>query len=224
MNEVKERPIIFNSEMIRAILDGFKTQTRRVIKPQPPEWSEVIGPELCHPIKVDRHGEEYPGEAVYGVYDNFGEWGVRCPYGKPGDRLWVRETHSWVTLAENEFHQDKCKLCRRNKDGYPVHMWYRADDPYIEVPWRPSICMPRWASRINLEVKDIRVKRVQEIRPEDCWDEGIMYRGPGYHIPMLNALDDFSKLWDSINAKRGYSWDSNPWVWVVEIEVDHNEH
>lgn len=194
------KPIIFSTEMVRAILDGRKTQTRRVIKPQP-----------------DKYGY-WKHKAGHMVHKQ--DLNLCCPYGQPGDTLWVRET--WVRCANG------CP-----NDGRPVGPdgWsclYRATEPEaMEYPisskttrWHPSIHMPKWAARLFLEITDIRVERVHDISEEDAVDEGIevdennhVVRGDD--INWGGAVTAFAELWDSINAKRGYSWDSNPWVWVV---------
>lgn len=222
---MKERPILFAGEMVRAILDGKKSQTRRVIKPQPA--GSFDGPQLYAPTKIDRHGEEYPGPEVFGIYCKDGEWGTRCHYGQPGDHLWVRE---------RAYCDDQNAIDRRWKprnrfetNDWLDAMYYRADgDCCTQIAecacaevgkpkWRPSIHMPRWASRITLAVKAVRVERVQEISPEDCIEEGIEREE---HLANCSSRlrPRFQKLWDSINAKRGYSWESNPWVWVVEFK------
>ena len=228
---MSERPILFNGEMVRAILDGRKTQTRRVIKPQPAT-----------------NNVDFLDMVMGESSQLFWEWDSRvnvvgrsflCPYGKPGDRLWVREAHGLL-----------CDLCLDSPCEYPeqnpcknIYVQYRAesDDPYPgqwpaeeargnpgAPKWRPSIHMPRWASRITLEVVAVRVERVQEISPLDATREScfaFMRYGPPIMggIPTLlesrSPIEQFSRLWDSINAKRGFSWESNPWVWVVEFEV-----
>ena len=180
---MKERPILFSGEMVQAILDGRKTQTRRVIKPQP-GIAPGIGP-------------------VWKGSDYCKEWIRECPYGIHGDRLWVRET--WASF----------------KGG----VYYRAEgsnNARIEetVGWRPSIFMPKIISRIWLEITDIRVERVQEISPQDVCREGIRPTIPGgFEIDECDWIgaQQFKPLWDSINAKRGYGWDMNPWVWVISF-------
>ena len=122
---------------------------------------------------------------------------VICPYGKPGDELWVRETWNGT-----------------ESEGIA----YRATDPQMDgEPWKPSIFMPRWASRLQLVIKDVRVERLQDISIDDIYAEGAYSinwgRMPG------SEHKAFKALWDSINAKRGYGWETNPWVWVVEFEV-----
>ena len=171
-----ERPILFNSQMVQAVLAGTKTQTRRVVKPQPE-------------IYESRHGAtslRWRG----GVLDtplNIAPYQLRqlCPHGAIGDRLWVRET--WASDDSTT-------------------AYYRADGETYNagLPWRPSIFMPRWASRLTLEITDVRVERVQDISRKDAKDEGVL----------LN----FHLLWDAINAERGYSWDSNPWVWAISFQ------
>ena len=212
---MKERPILFNAEMVRAVLAGTKTQTRRLVKPQP-DW-EQDGPIACetyHPTKVRRNGEEYPGEAVFGFATE--EEGWKSPYGGPGDTLWVRET--W-------------KPTRSARSGINSFVRYRADDSRRDVahylpgdyedPWRPSIHMPRWASRITLKVTGVRVSRVQDMSEDDAYDEGITLPDELRWEPELldfDSKDAFRTLWDSLNTKPGTDWDANPWVWVIEFE------
>ena len=174
---VKERPILFSGAMVRAILEGRKTQTRRVVKPTSGPHS--IEKTICTPGSLAafiRH---------------------RCPYGQPGDRLWVRE--AWW----------------KRPDG---SISYRADGNDFVAGGRPryspSIHMPRWASRITLRLTDVRVERVQDISVSDCIAEGLGYPTDDRYA----AVDNFKPLWDSINAARGYGWDANPWVWVLVFE------
>jgi len=192
---MKERPILFSGEMVRALLDGRKTQTRRVIKPQPRD----VHAELARHAKPKELG---------------------CPHGQPGDLLWVRET--WKPL-----HSENDILYRASHGEITRHLdqdkWFEIDWRKRKDGWRPSIHMPRWASRITLRVKDVRVERVQEISPEDAMAEGIRHIarwGPRGELiqAMLDAPETFASLWNSINAKRGFGWDANPWVWVVEFE------
>ena len=208
---MKERPIIFLGEMVRAILDGRKTQTRRVVKKLPP-LSE--GFEWSFDKTIDDLWE------VGALNNSTGEGSlfdyIKCPYGIPGDRLWVRET--WSQIDNREFGGDQ-------------HVEYKADtgNPYPgewpedeakgnpEAPkWKPSIFMPRWASRIMLEVTDIRVEMVQDISEEDAKREGVLEMGT---VDRGGYYSGFADLWDAINAKRGYGWDVNPFVWVVGFKV-----
>jgi hypothetical protein len=180
---MKERPILFNSEMVRAILKGRKRQTRRVIKP---EWSRCLD-------------FDYPEDQQKAV--------DQCPYGVIGDRLYVRET--WVVP-----NSEGCAP-RDITPGQKV--FYRATDEYTW--WRPSIHMPRWASRFTLEITDVRVERLKEISLHDINAEGTPDTLDRALRPFGSRREHFQRLWDSINSKRGYSWESNPWVWVIEFKV-----
>jgi hypothetical protein len=186
---MKERPIIMGAESVRAILEGRKTQSRRVIKPQP----KFIGAPNV-PFKTDDANPK-------GI--------INCPYGKVGDRLWVRETVFFET-----FHQQSDAELERDGFNPNIGVWvYRADNhdyPTITANWTSPLFMPRIASRITLEITDIRVERVQDITEEDAIAEG---------VESFNIVASYSYLWDSLNAKRGYPWESNPWVWVVTFEV-----
>lgn len=228
---MKERPILFSAPMVRAILDGRKTQTRRIIKPFPASGLSVqdLLVDSFSPTKFDKHGEAYPGPECFGAYDVYGEWGAKCPHGKPSERLWVRES----------FHITKG--AQRWKDGTAL---YRADHgfgiggSYVDCAlWKPSIHMPRAVSRINLEIADVRVERLQDISESDAQAEGVEYecgweeqRGEGYKCGggFLNYLsedeaydfdtakDSFSTLWAKINGQE--SWAASPWVWVIEFK------
>lgn len=205
---MNEKPILFSGKMVRQILRGRKTQTRRVIKPQPPHWrwNDHSWDDRCIDVGTGERDDAYY---------------VICPYGKPGDRLWVRET--WA-------HDDPS--CKDVRCGNRDHIWWKATEKKIvadsfagDAHWRPSIHMPRWASRLTLEIVNVRVERVQEITPANCKAEGIYIPHPTPPITTDEALkhlgeykNGFALLWDSINSKRGYSWDANPWVWVVEFK------
>lgn len=138
-----------------------------------------------------------------------------CPYGVPGDRLWVRETWGLHPDVDEQLKEDHCAPASIDLDD-AQHVGYRADQSgaWAVKKWRPSIFMPRWASRITLEVVNVRVERVQEIT-----DTGGMREGWKCDPNNLDYLPRqwFRDLWDSINANRGYSWESNPWVWVIEF-------
>lgn len=210
-----ERPILFSGQMVRAILEGRKCQTRRIVKPMPPCDREKRV-ERFHPAVTNRRGEEVPGPEIFGAYCDC-EWGARCPFGEPGDRLWVRET--WC-YAHPDYH-DEAEGRRRGDRPvreYPAPWWchYAATDDVDEPKWKPSIHMPRWASRITLEVTRVRVERLQDISEADARAEGI---DPGTSICDFEATparDDFARLWDSINGKRA-PWASNPYVWVISF-------
>ena len=225
---MKERPILFNGEMVRAVLDGRKTQTRRVVKPQP---------KIIHALYNDASIET---ERIF----RSGDQRIHCPYGQIGDRLWGRETwkiHSFMECKPVEFcyRADGGKMEELGCDALNYEEWYERviiqssdelaamgwalneDGIYTwtgqESPlrWRPSIHMPRWASRILLEVMDVRVERVQEIGPlVDIPREGIDCQGRSVE----QMIGQFRVLWNSINEKRGFGWDVNPRVWVVEFK------
>lgn len=218
------KPIIFNTEMVKAILDGRKAQTRRVVKPQPPEDEYFEGSYWYEPAIVNKQGELEPGNPVFGISSTDGEWGIKSPY-KPGDILYVRETWCRLTDWDEQYPDDPSEL---------EVVYYRADydDGFASLAkWRPSIHMPKKAARIFLRVKNVRVERLQDITEEDARSEGCI----DYHDKMgdgkfedviefdLTARDAFSYLWDTLNAKRGYGWDANPWVWVIEFERIESE-
>jgi hypothetical protein len=201
--EVRERPILFSGPMVRAILDGRKTQTRRVI----------------------RSPEKYTG---------IRECGFCCPHGQPGDRLWVRET--WI-VGHPAGEEGQWSVLRptghTDRDG---RVFYRATfkepDPNEagRMIWRPSIFMPRWASRLTLEITDVRVERLQEITREDVRAEGVpdtYGEGADQRFPEMEPhvwdnmtwREQWAYCWDSINAKRDHGWDANPWVWVIGFNL-----
>lgn len=204
------KPILFSTPMVRAILDGKKTQTRRVVKPQPPE--ELFeGPYWYEPGVANKDGELEPGKPIYGISATDGEWGIKCPY-HPGQILWVRETFCEVPYEHNHVPI---------KGGHitiPKYA-YKADSErdYTGI-WKPSIHMPREAARIFLRVTDVRVERLRDMPLLDVWAEGTPQM-PGNTDPdgAVNH-EDFKYLWDKLNAKRGYGWDKNPWVWVYTFE------
>lgn len=191
---VKERPILFSAPMVRALLNGTKSQTRRIVKPQP----YFISPENTPRIT------KAPGLHPY----------IPCPYGQPGDRLWVRET--WQgPLLDSEEHEAQCRDDGPEAFKKPGFCAYRATDTLDAIDaegndlgWRPSIHMPRWASRILLEVTSVRVERLQDISEADAEAEG-----PPKHFNSWR--DNFCALWQKINGDG--SWDANPWVWAIEF-------
>ena len=201
LTETKERPILFSGPMVRAILEGRKTQTRRVCKPLTFGWPQY---------------EAVDGELMYD--DN--PWVKRdSPYGRPGDRLWVRET---CVIREGSYMQRKTLDELLVKGPPPSTVYYVATDRiYLGEKKTPSIFMPRWASRIMLGVTSVRVERLQDISEDDAKAEGVEAVSVA-DVPRQAAWSnrqDFSRLWDSINKKRGFGWDKNPWVWVVEFKV-----
>lgn len=200
---MKERPIIMTGESVRAILEGMKTQTRRVIKPQPPQWT-------WNRYKWDDHCIDVG--TVQPCY-------VKCPYGSPGDMLWVRET--WRT---EELDDGLDGIRYKTDDGFkPIENTAAAADAWIEADyaglgkWRSPIFMPRWASRITLETVSVRVEKLQDIGYMDIIKECPPYQIDFITMRSRSLEDTFRVVWDSINAKRGYPWSSNPWVWVIEF-------
>jgi hypothetical protein len=250
----RERPIPFSGAMIRAILEGRKTVTRRVVKF--PRRHDVRGTHT--PLFYNTGSGAYPdghktytGDQPPGLVVKYADGTnqrVPSPYGLPGDRLWVRETH--VIESNVDAHEDypppftDGRPTRRVTNEFGAH-WsqahYRATDPAPDLwyddregpfcRWRPSIFMPRWASRFTLEVTAIGAEPLQNIDDAGAESEGCgestcprcggatvcsgvtcpECRGDG----ILHPRDQYRRLWDSLNAKRGYGWDGNPWVWVV---------
>lgn len=232
------KPIIFNSEMVRAILDGGKTQTRRIINFK--KLSDIKKGRLFYSSSFKSWAIE-GGECHLEL--------VKCPYGTPGDLLYVRETHylygHWVKNGKSKTGKQKwtfrphlVKACYSDNPPVNVH-----PNKYRLVGWykRPSIFMPRSASRLTLRVKNVRVERVRDITEEGAVAEGIYFkgcpdldpdwpdtfgnpRGPVNCVCYPNCecgksvLRKFKNLWNSINEKRGFGWEKNPWVWVVEFE------
>lgn len=234
------KPILFSAEMVRAIQDLRKTQTRRVIKPQPPEFADWF----------ERKTDGFKAYMAPGEPCDYPL--IKAPY-KPGDILWVRET--WRIGAWNE--DIGCIAVDYKADNYARREWIRIKDEerfkryWIEstddaikagvepdengeyhweprqapTKWRPSIFMPREAARLFLKVTSVKVERLQEITEEDARAEGVLWER-ARKINQLETSDSiydnakalFMRLWDSINAKRGYGWDKNPWVWVIEFE------
>ena len=207
----KARPIIFSGDMIRALIDGRKTQTRRVIKGVPN--NRIQG--------VDHWCNE-----KWRVFAN-GPVILKCPYGQAGDLIWDRETWSGDYAYADQKPTDRVSVMTPDGPYYHDSVWYWADgEPEFE-DWerpRPSIHMPRWASRLTLRITDVRVERVQDMSEGDAVEEGARRGFPtdDYSLYLSEAgtyYGGFSGLWDSINAKRGHDWDSNPWVWVIEFDV-----
>ena len=235
--EVKERPILFSGEMVRAILDGRKTQTRRVC-PQP--FFDAKAFRFRAGILEAKVSSEECERLGLATFDSGDHWHAvegrhsKCPYGKPGDRLWVRETHGYGWECGGGRYSALRPTARDAEK--PDKVFYKADgwdESEGRHCWRPSIHMPRWASRINLEVTDVRVERVQDISRDDAIAEGCPGEECGCEInAMFNPYGctdcqntgwtippdvEFAMLWDRINEKRGFGWESNPWVWVVEF-------
>lgn len=230
--------MIFNGEMVRAILDGGKTQTRRIMKNQPAgDYPDT--PALIRSV-----------DGGFQWYGHYGESSIfNCPFGAVGDRIWVRET--WAQLG----NEDGCPIdwndnlvkgggpeaariyrasCEQKEGNYGL--WSIPDDAYwkphtddlqYDGAWCPSIHMPRWASRLTLEITGVLVERLNSISQEDAQAEGMELTGwrPTYSDPdsggeVWTPYDNFAQLWESIYGEE--SWQANPWVWVIEFKVVPN--
>jgi hypothetical protein len=228
---MRELPILFSGPMVTAILEGRKTQTRRVIRKVGDEW-RLAQPEF-----------QVPGMAVYFTVDGRKRLAVPCSFGSPGDRLWIRETYA--RLAD-------VRTADPGSTALTQNAFYRADYPTglhhddgSEVKWRPCIHMPRVFSRIVLEVKAVRAERLQSITADEILSEGIrtpvttrncpqgkgvpLIRASGKYAPVKYleigvatadqiARAEFASAWDALNHKRGFGWETNPWVFVVTFE------
>lgn len=228
----KERPILFSGEMVRAILDGRKTQTRRIAKLDLSPWLDGQADKIDESEMVFQFSEGHSGFGLYVSCADYPEEGsdfYRCPYGKPGDRLWVRETFT-PPASRGPKSSKTVENCHYKADG-----WWNIDGTPIK--WKPSIHMPRWASRITLEIKSVKVERLQDISEEDALAEGVSFdsgweeslgegytSGSGYlnyqseddAYEFGTAKESFRSLWNKINGAD--SWNQNPWVWVIEFK------
>lgn len=234
----KERPILFSAPMVRAILDGTKTQTRRLVK-SPAKNMQRAGMQV---IKHRAPGDPWYKDCVWSMRDKSGVWGdythdrfmSLCPYGEPGDRLWVREAFApcaiygapvRIDAASYAVLADGTQVYRDPRQVFAGLAKY-SPGAFDHIKWRPSIHMPRWASRLTLEVTSVRVERLHDISEDDARAEGV--RPKDAHVVIecdaegrarLNeALSNthrgaFACLWDTING--GGAFASNPWVWVV---------
>ncbi|MBF0309007.1 MAG: hypothetical protein HQL56_05735 [Magnetococcales bacterium] len=200
---MKERPIIFNTESVLAILDGRKTVTRRVINPQP--IKDKRNPDYRLPSWSLRQGRTYC-EWFFGPQNTTSNGDLlywRSPYGEPGYRLWVKEM--WYPSREGAVYYAD------NEHGFVSP----------KAGWKSPLFMPRSVSRIILEVVDLRAERLHEITNEETIKEGVEYIGQSLyrynHLVSSEAVNLYEKQWNNINAKRGYHWEDNPWVWRVEF-------
>lgn len=186
---MKERPILFSASMVRALLADMKTMTRRIAKPvKHPDLGNVYSPGALVLEQEPQH-----------VIDR------ACPYGQPGDRLWVRETWAYGIHA---------MAAKSDKDGPFVYAADGTEQGRLGDRWRPSIHMPRHASRITLQITSVRVERLQDISEADAIAEGVRN---SLHLPGGRfARENFAHLWWTINGDG--SWESNPWVWVIEFK------
>lgn len=233
---MRERPILFSTPMVQAVLDGRKTMTRRVVKMTKDEpLTNVSWGYTCFTPDgyISLRGVHASGE--------YGESFIRNPYGKVGDRLWVRETFSEgynyryegdsrIKVPHFKYRAD---FVGKSLDGIFVNGTPKKpvkdqSDLYV---WKPSIFMPREACRINLEITGVRVERLQEITEADARDEGVgdedaVMRVDSDILPTARLLGEpfendrvwFAHLWNELNGKRGFGWDVNPWVWIIEFK------
>ncbi|MEQ9887645.1 hypothetical protein ABRP55_13960 [Pectobacterium zantedeschiae] len=224
---MKERPIIFNAEMVRAILDGRKTQTRRALRIQPTECNHTHWPE--HPNSEWKHDDKGWSCAVCGNGVSLTKRdvkGITCPFGKVGDRLWVRETSGLQVRRDALGGTGEFRVYRASN---PNAIRFTANGKNYPIKWVPSIHMPRHASRITLEITDVRMERLNDISEESGIAEGVArrhsdtyhgfyrdYENEGYGQGCTFANDSFRSLWKSIYGAE--SWEANPWVWVIEFK------
>ncbi|MFN7110280.1 MAG: hypothetical protein ACK4M2_01490 [Brevundimonas sp.] len=226
MTAPKERPILFSGPMVRALLDGRKTQTRRVVKKAPHEehdWSAVIvRGEACF---VQRANVGTPNETCHFMYGQEGDRpSIRCPYGAPGDRLWVKET--WG-LNDTIYGGDQPIPKARPEDLPTEGLVFFATESDTEIRnelrWRPSIHMPRWASRLTLEITEVRAERLHDISEADAMAEGAAPCANGVWFDSkpefagADARGAYYCLWEHINGAG--SWAANPWVWAVSFNL-----
>lgn len=228
---MKERPILFSGEMVKAILEGRKTQTRRIMRPQPIPWDKEVEEAWwskryktkfwwsCNDARSMIQIDELNGSLA----------GCGCPYGYKGSKLWVRETWQAVHFEKDfetgivdDLHHAN-HIPRLSNDGYWAACYeaekkWPLDSEERGFPWRPSIHMPRWASRILLEIVSVRVERLQDISEEDAIAEGVL----NSEKPLieggknLTVMAGFIDLWESLNGPG--SWEKNPWVWRIEFK------
>ncbi|EGG5217153.1 hypothetical protein VY487_004498 [Salmonella enterica] len=208
---MKERGMIFNAEMVRAILDGRKTQTRR-----PFDWKRQPAMEMAE--RDDGSLWPWAEDCERG-----GDIWFACPYGEIGDRIWVRETwqviHDHIDESSHVEYRTYAPSIPKEKDRYwhTVYAEHFGDESREDrgFPWRPAIHMPRWASRITLEITDVRVERLRGLSEEDAKSEGIIPSAGGV-LPGWEYRINFRDLWMDIYGTD--NWEANPWVWVIEFK------
>ncbi|WP_425030649.1 hypothetical protein [Pantoea agglomerans] len=204
---MRERPIIFNADMVRAVLDGRKTQTRRIMRVQPeviPKEDEFGKPGFWIPFNA--------GKTMLRNEDMY----IACPFGFKGDRLWVREAfrvHSRATdVATLVYKASEQQSWTQQTHRVPIE---KCNKPAVVDTWTPSIHMPRWASRITLEITGVRVERLRDLSEQDAKSEGVMPPAGGV-LPGWEHRINFRDLWMSIYDAD--NWEANPWVWVIEFK------
>lgn len=233
--------MLFAGSMVRAEIEGRKTMTRRAMKPQPDEHHWSLMPSEAEYRAEWRNAYDRRWLYQHRIKQN-PEWGttadIVCPYGQPGDLLWVREAHS-IFDTHGQHRTDGKRWgpwgglpTRTSPDGTQIAYYREGFDRCDPRHWRPSIHMPRWASRLTLRITDVRVERLQDISEEDAVAEGInrIHHGDGDHYyhairtephpkNWVDPVDAFRELWQSINGLG--SWATNDWVWALTFEVIH---
>ncbi len=225
---MRERPILFSAPMVRAILDGRKTQTRRVIKLREFKPTDTPGYDWIFRDRRSLWNDYTTADLVASKHN---------PYGAPGDRLWVREAFAYSvkdpdSAFNDEYTEDRYDIVHRataENTGEWTNYDENGQQARIAPPWKPSIHMPRWASRITLEVTAVRVERLRDISEEDAQAEGVTPYVPGHGAATADELSaepglrsprmyrfGFEQIWHDINGAE--SWDVNPFVWVVEFK------
>lgn len=242
---MKARPILFSGPMVRALIEGRKTQTRRVItlpeKRVTKQYGAVDVRNVNYwspPSGISQEGWANPG-VNYHTYDPssgemIGNHIDPCPYGQPGGLLWVRETWTCYRQTSYEYDEHEQVTGKKDREHYagtlsPV---FRADNKNFPDRWEPAIHMPRWASRLTLQITDVRVQRLQDISELDARNEGVIFEDDpdeesdfGYHFGIDDGTlggspkEAFSILWRHINGES--SWDENPWIWALTFAAHH---
>ncbi len=231
MKGVKERPILFSGPMVRALLDGRKTQTRRVIKPQPEYEKGTVAPQALRgepPKRPAPYFDAYNGGPFWCWWDEYDRQGAgqTCPYGKPGDRLWVRE--AWAPVPATAYRHSEGVQQVVNPDDMDLAAIFAAGWDRSIPKWKPSIHMPRWACRLVLEITAVRVERLLDCSDSDARAEGLQWVTPGMwsvdrSLPIIgdDARRVYFELWDHINGTGAA--EANPWVWAVSFRVLSDE-
>ncbi|HCB0645439.1 TPA: hypothetical protein MYL57_005537 [Klebsiella variicola subsp. variicola] len=228
-----ERGMIFNAEMVRAILDGRKTQTRREVKlnldiarlATTYDWATSLAANHYQDLteeQIQQKAESLRGVIHPVILGNGQMVSIICPHGKPGDRIWVRET--FCPVDDTQYGGEKWvdyRATPRYEASHPAG-WDSAPNDAEALKWRPSIHMPRWASRILLEITDVRVERLNAISQADAIAEGAPPSHPSIDcVSQEYGFPDFSRSWFGQTWQHIYgeeSWDANPWVWVIEFK------
>jgi hypothetical protein len=229
VSEIRERPIIFSGPMVQAILEDRKTQTRRIIKPQPsdyPALARTPPPSGREPKKPRAYFDAYNGGPNWCWWDEWDRQGadwIRCPYGAPGDRLRVKETWCYEYEDDSPAEPERFLYEADGQEVIPGGLRWRKDGT-MASPWQSSRFMPKRAARLFLEILSVRVKRLQDISEADAKAEGASVAQwwtevPGRAGPLMSAdcyRAGFAGLWDRINGKR-LAWEANPYVWALEF-------